>query len=229
MKKIEDKFQSLASKVVDGVISEIGDAEKGVVDLFYALWLMRVRHKTLPSQEIQANGATGGGGLTGDQEETVEITGGSFMRSGGKFVARQVNGIQLQLFTYRYADALQHETRWGIMRAQSGEFVVPNAPARFMIPLTPRLCLISGVASGTILQSNVAAINRIVRATSREYFSREICRAARSKTRGANGTAAAIGSWRPLPIFGPREKTAGARMAPQPRLKVYEPKGSATR
>ncbi len=135
MKKIEDEFQRLASKVIEGVVSEIGEAEKGVVDHFYALWHMRARHKTMPSQEIKLNGATGGGGLTRDQEENVEINGGSFMRSGGKFVARQVNGIRLQLLSDRYADALQHETRWGIIRAQSGEFVVPDVPARLMIPL----------------------------------------------------------------------------------------------
>jgi hypothetical protein len=48
MKKIEDDFQVLASKVVEGALSEIGEAEKGVVDHFYALWHMRARHRTLP-------------------------------------------------------------------------------------------------------------------------------------------------------------------------------------
>jgi hypothetical protein len=170
MKEIEDEFQSLAAKVIDGVVSKIGEAERGIVDLFYALWHLRAQYKTLPSQEIQAIGATGGGGLTSDQEENVEIAGGSFMRSGGKFVARQVNGIRLQVWTYRYADELQHETRWKIIRSRSDEFIVPDAPARFIIPLTPRLCLISRGASGPILRSRVATINRAARAASREYF-----------------------------------------------------------
>jgi hypothetical protein len=52
MKRIEDEFQILASKVVEGALSEIGEAEKGVVDHFYALWHMRARHRTLPSRKL---------------------------------------------------------------------------------------------------------------------------------------------------------------------------------
>jgi hypothetical protein len=170
MKRIEDEFQILASKVIEGVLSEIGEAEKGVVDHFYALWHMRARHRTLPSQEIKLDGVTGGGGLTRDQEENLEINGYSFMRPDGKFVARQVNGIQLQMLSGRYADELQRETRWGIIRAQSGEFVVPDVPAHLIIPLTPHVCLISCGTTGIILQSNVAEINRVIRAASKEYF-----------------------------------------------------------
>lgn len=83
-------------------------------------------------------------------------------------------GPRLRLLADRYADALQHETR--IIRAQSGEFVVPDVPARLMVPLH------FGQRERTILQSNVAAINRIVRATSQEFFSLEISRAARSES-----------------------------------------------
>ena len=49
MKEIEDEFQSVASKVIDGVVSKIGEVEKDAVDHFYALWHMRARHRTLPS------------------------------------------------------------------------------------------------------------------------------------------------------------------------------------
>ena len=92
------------------------------------------------------------------------------MRSGGKFVARQVNGIQLQMLINGYANKWRDEQKWGIIRAETGEFVVPDVPTRSMIPLTPHLCLISGGVTGTILESNVAEINRLNRAASQEYF-----------------------------------------------------------
>jgi hypothetical protein len=120
-------------------------------------------------QEIELDGVTGGGGLTLDEEENLEINGYTFMRDG-KFLGRHINGIQLQVLVNGYANKWQHENQWGIIRAQSGEFVVPDVPAPLMIPLTPHLCLISGGMSGTILQSNVAAINRLSRDESREYF-----------------------------------------------------------
>jgi hypothetical protein len=170
MKKIEDGFQHLASKVIRGVLSEIGEAENGAFNRFYALWYLRARRRNPPQQEIGLDGVTGGGGLTLDEEENLEINGYSFMRKDGKFVARHVNGIRLQVLVNGYANKWQHENQWGIIRAQSGEFVVPDVPARLMIPLTPHLCLISGGVTGTILESNVAEINRLVRAASQEYF-----------------------------------------------------------
>jgi hypothetical protein len=169
MKKIEDEFQSLASKVIEGVVSELGEAENGVFNRFYALWYWRAWRRNLPQQEIEVDGVGGGGGLTLDEEENVEINGGTFMRDG-KFLGRHVNGRQLQVLINRYANKWQDENQWGIIRAESGEFVVPDIPARPIIPLTPRLCLISGGVTGTIPESNVAAINRLSRDESREYF-----------------------------------------------------------
>jgi hypothetical protein len=169
MKRIEDQFQRLASKVIEGAVSEIGETEKGVVNRFYALWYMRARQRKLPAQEIQTPALTGGN-LTRDQEENLEINNYSFMRPGGKFLARQINGIQLQLLSARYANELQPKTRWGIIRAQAGEFIVPDVPVHKMVPLTPALYLISPAPTGTIVHSNLAEINRRVRAASHEYF-----------------------------------------------------------
>jgi hypothetical protein len=169
MSKIEDKFQILASKVIEGVVSEIGEAENEVFNRFYALWYFRTRRRNLPEQEIGLDGVTGGGGLNRDQEENLEIQGYTFVRDG-KFLGRHINGIQLQVLINGYANKWRDEHKWGIIRAETGEFVVPDVPTRSMIPLTPHLCLISGGVSGTILESNVAEINRLVRAASQEYF-----------------------------------------------------------
>jgi hypothetical protein len=81
MKKIEDKFQILASKVIEGVVSEIGEAENDVFNRFYALWYFRARRRTLPEQEIGLDGVTGGGGLNRDQEENLEIQGYTFVQT----------------------------------------------------------------------------------------------------------------------------------------------------
>ena len=169
MKKIEDEFQILAAKVIEGVLTEIGEAENGVFNRFYALWYFRARRRNLPEQEIGLDGVTGGGGLNRDQEENLEIQGYTFVRDG-KFLGRHINGLQLQVLINGYANKWRDEHEWGIIRAETGEFVVPDVPTRSMIPLTPHLCLISGGVTGTILQSNVAEINRIVRAASHEYF-----------------------------------------------------------
>jgi hypothetical protein len=41
MKQIEDAFQPLASKIVDGTLTAMSAAEKETVDSFYSLWKMR--------------------------------------------------------------------------------------------------------------------------------------------------------------------------------------------
>jgi hypothetical protein len=169
MKRIEDAFQDLASQIVSGTVSEVSDIEKGVVDRFYALWYLRARQRTLPAQEIQANGVTGTN-LTLDQEENLEINGYTFIRPGGKLLARHINGIQLQILTAKYAHESLSDTKWGIIQAQSGEFIVPDVPLHTIIPLTPGLCLVSSAPNGMILKENVAEINRSVRSASREYF-----------------------------------------------------------
>jgi hypothetical protein len=81
MKKIEDEFQILAAKVIEGVLTEIGEAENGVFNRFYALWYFRARRRTLPEQEIGLDGVTGGGGLNRDQEENLEIQGYTFVQT----------------------------------------------------------------------------------------------------------------------------------------------------
>jgi hypothetical protein len=71
MRRIEDAFQDLANRVVDQQGSTIGDADKRIVNEFFALWYMRSRYRTLATQEIQARGVTGEG-LSRDQEELLE-------------------------------------------------------------------------------------------------------------------------------------------------------------
>src|ERR1700730_11716377 len=143
--------------------------EKAIVKDFCALWYARARHRNLPRQEIQAKGITGGGNLTLDQEEMAERNGYIFMRTGGRWPARQLNGMRIQSLIYRQFDCLS-SAKWGIILAQEGEFLVPDVPERAMVPLTPTLCLMSPSPNGLIPKQGVAEINRLSRAASHAYF-----------------------------------------------------------
>lgn len=169
MRQIEDAFQNLANGVVDRQVSTIGEADKRVVNEFFALWYMRSRHRTLATQEIQARGITGGG-LSRNQEELLEKRRMMFARSGGRFLARQLNGMLLRTWTYRYAQNALAVTRWGIIEAQEGEFVVPDVPWHTVIPITPKRCLASPAPNGMITRQNLVEINRNAVAGSQAYF-----------------------------------------------------------
>lgn len=170
MKRIEDDFQTIVGPIVDGTVRTLAAEFKAAVDKMYALWYMRSRNRDLESQEIQLNGISGED-ITKEQEENLEKNGYVFARKSGRMPARQLNGLQLQIRINNYARALAASvTRWGIISAQSGEFIVPDVPSHYIIPLTPRITFVNSVPDGMITKSNVAEINRAVRATSRDYF-----------------------------------------------------------
>lgn len=170
MKRTEDDFQRTVGPIVDGKAQTLASELKAAIDRMYALWYMRSRHRDLESQEIQLNGIAGYD-LTKEQEENLEKNGYMFARKGGRMPARQLNGVELQLRIDNYALALAASvTRWGVISAQSGEFIVPDVPSHGIIPLTPRLALVNSAPDGMIIERNVAEINRSMRATSRDYF-----------------------------------------------------------
>ncbi len=169
MKDTEDAFQCLASSIIGGAVLGIGDAEKSIVNRFYALWYMRTQRRKLPALQIQGPTSMGQS-LTPEQEDNLEINGYSFCRLGGRVPARHLNGFAIQILSVRFADDMLGDAHWGIVRAQDGEFIVPDSPIHTIVPLTPALCLISPADDGIIPRENVAAINRGVRGASKEYF-----------------------------------------------------------
>jgi hypothetical protein len=169
MREIENEFQPLADAIINGTLTDVAAEENQTISRFFALWYMRARHRKLSAQEMQAQGIAGES-LTKDQEERLEKEETAFVRKGGKFVARQLNGLQLQLRVGIFASAKLASIAWGVIHAQEGEFLVPDVPEHSIIPLTPTICLAANALHGTILKSNVAVINRALQSASQEYF-----------------------------------------------------------
>jgi len=168
MKDIEIKFQTIAKAVITGTVSIIGDAENHAISNFFALWYMRARYRNLPEQELQANEISGSD-LADDQEELLESRGVIFLNKDGKFLYRQLNGIVLQEKVGSYTNELS-SIKWGVIKAQEGEFVVPDVPNHTIIPLTPTICFAGNAPHGTIVKSNVAEINGALQSCSQNYF-----------------------------------------------------------
>ncbi|MBR1175386.1 hypothetical protein JQ617_15595 [Bradyrhizobium sp. KB893862 SZCCT0404] len=170
MKRIEDDFQRVVDPIVEGRSSVVLEEDKHSIDRMYALWYMRARYRELEAQEIQLNGITGSH-LTLEQEENLERNGYIFTRERGTMPARQLNGVVLQMRMDWYAHHLStHVQRWGVIVAQSGEFVVPDVPWHQIMPLTPRLALVHSSLDGMITEQNLAQINAAMTALSRDYF-----------------------------------------------------------
>lgn len=170
MRRIEAEFQKTVDPIVDGKTQTLAPEHKAAIDSMYALWHMRSRYRELELHEVQLNGIVGSD-LTKEQEENLEKNGYMFARKSGTMPARQLNGLELQLRIDNYArDLAASVTRWGVISAQSGKFIVPDVPSHGIIPLTPRIALVQSAPDGMIIERNVAEINRAMRATSQDYF-----------------------------------------------------------
>ena len=170
MKKVEDAFQPLVASILAGNPVEIRDADAATVSDFYALWHMRSRRRELEAQEIELKGVLGGGGLTKDQEEKLEMNGYIFSRDGGKIPARHINGVQLQVGVFKFSRQIQASTQWGILRTNDGEFIVPDMPAHQVMPIAPQVALATGTAGGVIPFGSLVDINRALSMASQKYF-----------------------------------------------------------
>jgi hypothetical protein len=59
MKKIEDEFQILAAKVIEGVLTEIGEAENGVFNRFYAFGISALGEEPYRSKRLDWTASQG--------------------------------------------------------------------------------------------------------------------------------------------------------------------------
>ena len=123
MKKIEDQFQDLAKRIVNG-INSVNPREYPTVMNFFSLWHLctRYRDESLPQQ--YASGVPGEN-LTKDQEEVLEQKHYAFVRQDQTFPGRQILGLRIQIEIDRITSLLQG-VHWGILKAKDGEFIVPD-------------------------------------------------------------------------------------------------------
>lgn len=172
MKKIEDQFQGLASRIIDKTVTKIEGSDKHRVDQFFALWKMRAMFRSKEVADVQFNGVTGEN-FSKDQEEKFEKMGVLFMREGGVMSAHRVHGMQIQTGIMQETSALSG-IRWAVVQAQQGQFVVPDLPTTTFIPIRPMLCLCGTtenvIENGIILKHNVIDINRHLSMNSKEYY-----------------------------------------------------------
>lgn len=168
MKAIEDRFQTLINDILSGVILSIGDNNRRIVNEFYALWHRRSRLKYNPIQDQTVVGIPGNN-LTKEQEECLERNGYGYVRSNSMMPGRQLAGLHIQVSLIQASRELS-DSRWGILCAKQGEFLVPDHSEHTIIPITPTICLLNPSDDGVISIDLVGEINRYIVAGSREYY-----------------------------------------------------------
>lgn len=176
MKKIEDSFQNLASKIINRKVLHLDEANSRSATEFFALWYLRAYRNSNPIQDVQLKGIAAGEQLTKDEEERLEKNHAVFAR--GKEVSvpgRFMNSINIQMGIDKMINQMG-KLKWGIVTSMDGEFIVPETYSTLtVIPISPRMILLGDSMDLLISRSEVRKVNsKAISFCSTYYFARNL-------------------------------------------------------
>ncbi|MET3632748.1 hypothetical protein [Burkholderia sp. 572] len=166
---IECDFQSLAERLIKGDTRWLSLNHR-LITRFYALWQGRARYADSPEPAVKFNAGRGTPDLTRDFKERLEAWHTLYIDEENSIPSRQATGLHIEhgiMVAMREQGAL----KWRLCRASpdAGEFLVPDTPANFYIPLTPTLALL-GASDIDVARPNVMkVINLTALAHSRRF------------------------------------------------------------
>ena len=174
MKEIEDKFQQLAEKFIDGRLSEPTGQHQTIINEFFVLWGLRSHYRKHPvaNQKLHCVSVEE---LTKDDEERLEKSRVGVIRADGSMAGRDIEGAFLQLKIFQGVKIMKN-ARWGLLRYPDGEFIVPDEfRCARIIPITPKLCLFADSKSESIDLEEVRKINQsAIKSAEKYYFARSL-------------------------------------------------------
>ena len=172
MKEIEDAYQDLADRVADDrLIRRFSAKERQIVTNMYLLWNIGWFWKNQPLVDQKLKGVTD---VTPkysiDQQEILEKAHTAIIRPDTSIAGRHIAGgkIQMNLINVRKSMKYVH---WGILKSRDGHFVVPdNSANRFILPVTPEICLTNGEGYRIATKYGLSEMNEQSKQESKEYY-----------------------------------------------------------
>ncbi|MCR4471146.1 DUF4238 domain-containing protein [Burkholderia sp. SCN-KJ] len=166
---IERDFQSLAERLIAGDTRWLSLNHR-LITRFYALWEGRAQYADKPEPAVKFNAGRGTPGMAKDFKERLEACHTSYIDETNSLPSRQATGLHIEL-GIMVAMRERATLEWRLCRASpdAGEFLVPDTPANYYIPLTPTLALL-GASDIDIARPNVMkVINLTALAHSRRF------------------------------------------------------------
>jgi len=164
----ETEYKAVADGLATGQISHLSHKENQIVSNFFALWVARHHARKEPTGNVAINGVLGST-ITDEQAENLEANG--YIFSQGNFIPSHILTSLRMKFSIDRLSLQLYGMKWGIVRAQYGEFIVPdNSDGFTMVPVTPKICLIAGAADIEVSPLDVAQINFMGVQTAHEYY-----------------------------------------------------------
>ncbi len=179
MKEIEDKFQTLASKIVTNKIKNIGESENRTVSEFFALWELRFYKNLNPIDDTELKEILPGKSYTKNEEEILEKSNMVFAKASARdkvsIPSRFMNSQSIQMGIYERIAQMGY-LKWGIVSSHEGEFIVPdNFSNNAILPVSPNIILLWDSNNLVIRRSEVIKVNQLAISCSKTfYFAKEL-------------------------------------------------------
>lgn len=158
----EAAFQGVADQLVESSLLSLRDDMHIAVTEMYLLWRHRALFARSPFEDMKIKIVGTERELSKDSEEYLEAGGVFFTRKDGTIPGRFITGINLQRAIDMDLCAGADKMRWGVVRAPAGiEFLVPDAFVdQPVMPVSPKVCLVSGLPDCQLSLSGVGLLNR---------------------------------------------------------------------
>lgn len=171
MKEVEDAYQELADKIAAGNVDRPLKLEENcVVTDMFLLWLYRWVYCNNPLEDQPIKSASGvTHNYSKDVQERLEKRGFISIKPDLTISGRHFTGINIQLEIINGRKHMK-DFSWCILNCREVEFVVPDNPAHFVLPVTPNVCLVREVGCQPVSTHTIAELNERVKEKSEKYY-----------------------------------------------------------
>lgn len=170
--RIEVAFQNIADALVASSVGSLEQSMHLAVTKMYLLWRHRAIFSRNPYVDLMVNCVATERELSIDAQELLESKNVLFARPDGSFPGRFLTGIAIQRAIDMDLNAGADRMRWGVIRTPPCvEFIVPDAFINQpVMPVSPSLCLVSGLLDCHLSLAEVGRLNREALFSTHSYW-----------------------------------------------------------
>ncbi|WP_148715762.1 DUF4238 domain-containing protein [Chitinolyticbacter meiyuanensis] len=170
MHDIERRFGIIVASVLRGATTALDEARHRTISEMFALWRARTHLAHEPMADLQLAGVTPERNVSADQMDQLERYGIIVADSKGVVAGRMLAGPALMRMLDFHVCELAGK-RWGIVRAEAGEFVLPDTfGGNLVLPISPTCCFVADNPDGVVTREVVGELNALAKQSARNYM-----------------------------------------------------------
>ncbi len=171
MKEVEDAYQELADKIAAGkVVRRLKPDENCVITDMFLLWSLRWHYSKNPVEDQEIKGVLASTHKNfKDVQERLEKRGFISIKPDLTISGRHFTGINIQLEIINGRNHMK-DFSWCILNCREVEFVVPDHPTYYVLPVTPNICLVKEEEREPVSTRTIAELNDLVKEKSEKYY-----------------------------------------------------------